>query len=832
MTQSWTADESLQAPGWPANVATTFVDTTFKQRFRRANPWQVATTLLGTGASTGPSLVGTAGGLGYLAMAPDTSVLGMQWSARRDGLQGQTTASMLWLDNRDDLYSQDDLDLTWVFALQTQGGGGYVPSGGTGTGLPPYTVSTGGLGRGVIPSRMTGAPGIGQTGILSNPIKQPIRVLKPNNPEAGAAATGWRGWFVGFRVQGGYVTNTAAPGDYDTARYSGVDGYWVWVRPQTGGAQGYSDDADLEVRFYSTLGTAAATGARRMLASTTIPNGVSFLNLKAPVKIRVECQNNGSTDPEIKIFMGPWDGGGEQQLFAANLPGTVTQSLSASGVTVDSEGTITDAQAAYQLTGQGTVAFGGYPDRVDTFGDTGPNDISVTEGLVRYEHKKLTTGSVLIRDEFKRVGLNAIEPGSVSLTLGIKNRFGIETPSLECDWMWGNNSNTAHYTGELDRRLDGNAAGGTSYTPTAFLTVAPEEGVPPGVSTTDNRTDVVSFRPADSPTSQHRRITFTPGQGDPTNGNYSGHGHYFGLTLLGTLSQGYLASCMVGEIFLVADATGAQTSVVARIGRRTAQDFGASPISTYQDVLTQVLASPPDLLDGAAHTLEFDCHNFSAGSGVGAPKIYVLKLDGTAVTWVDADVAPGKTVTVLTDSALDLSPPVSKGSIEGFYFYGGAQTDTGGVKLWDPWTVHTWEQLALTEAEGISPDEMLSIPLASEGAASGQDLHTVLTEDFTIIEETYLQSSIHQFDSGHHAGYSHWSKERRTYRMGSRALTNTQAVALRAFWDDHTGITTPFTWTQDGEAALTVAFVDGTLLLEEIAPSVFRAEFELREVFV
>jgi hypothetical protein len=830
MVQFWEAYEALQEPTWASNVGTTFVDTTYHQRWRRVLPFAVGTTTSGTGATTTPAFVSAAGGLGYLKMRPPEDMVRLEWTGRRDGAGGQN-AMVAWLDNRGDLYSSDDLDLTWTFAVQLVASTG---QGGTGGLAARVVLPAGHVGGGVggtATSGHTGGVGIGPG--ASEPVTGPLRTAKPNGNSNGGLPTGWRGWLVGCRVQGGYVRNSVNPPDYDTVVYDLVDGYWLWMRP-TGGDP-LAEDANLTLVLFATFGTGAAAATRRALCSTTIPNGCAYLDLTAPVSVRIEIQNNGSGDPELKVYVSPWDGGGEQQMFAANLPGTVVQD--ATSVTVDSAGTVTDADATNQLTGQGTIAFGGYPDRVEQFGTGGTNTISVVEGLNFMEHRDLSSSAVLVRDDFQRVGVSPYLGPSASPTLAIVNRFGHLAPSMECDWPWGNNANVDHFQGVVERRADPNESNATSYDPTAYWTLDPEPGAPPAVASVNNRTEMMSFRPAESAISQNRSITFRPGAQNTANPNYSGVAQAIGISLFGDTSVGYLQSAIVGELLLTTDASGAQTSLIARIGLWTATDFGSQP--TITATLSQAIASAPNLLDGSDHELEFTCYHYLDNGEEEGPLLYVLVLDGTSVTWVEANIAAGKEVTILgVEEVVDHTPPKYSGTVEGFYFYSGLpKTDSGGVKLWDPWRVHTWAQGTLANTGTIQPDQMASVVLGGEGVASGQDLHDVLSEAFSITEDTYDESTAHEFDSGHHARVVRWnlpsssSYGRRAWELWCDALDESDANLVETFWQDHQGTQTPFTWTQDGYEEVTVRFVQDSFGLDMIGPGVYQCRFQLEETF-
>lgn len=826
MVQGWTADEAMQIPGWPGGAGTNYVDYPFVQRFRRVDPFANTGTTLGVGAGVQPSMASVAGSLGYLSLRPAESVIGCEFSARRDGGAGPAESMIAWLDNRDDLYDQTDITYKWTFALE--GTGGFAPPA-PGNDIGQFKVTTTlpslGVNDRIIRAGGDGSSQIGAT--FDKPGTGKVRLIKPGSGEAGGdnaqVATGWRGWLVGFRVQGDFVATTTGA-TYDTGRHTNVDGYWLWVRPLTPAS--WAPDADLRVSLYHT--EASSTGAtgvtRRLLAQHDIPNGTANLDLQSPVNVEIEV-DNVSSNVEIKAFLSPYDGF-RTQMFASTLPGTVTAPLSGSSVTIASDGTVTDANATYKLTTNGTIAFGGHPDRIETFGSTGISDLSLVEGLVAFEAVRTSTSSVLVRDEFQRVGILFGEPFVNSGVQVVRNRFGKDGPSLESDWYWCMNANSDHGTNKVDRRLIPADTGATVYDPNDYWLVDVEEAAPPAVAGFDvNRMEIVSLRPADDPRSQHRRITFRPGAGNTANGNYDGQVQYFGIGLFGSAIIGYAQAGIVARLTVITDSTGAQTSVLVEIANYVATGIGGDPF--LGPIVRQTLSSPPDLFDGSDHTLSFDCRTFSSDGSGNTPLVYSVELDGSPVVWVEADVQRGKEVQLLASGEVtDFGPPLTEGNVEFLIFNSDtAETDVLGVKLWDPWRIHTWEQLTLTNGGGLAPDEMASVAIADEGTPTGE-LDDVLCVDFAIQETYHVHSQTHEFESGHTQGVLINDDPRPVFECRG-TITRSERDALVTFWDDHLGHEIPFYWTEDGEAQRICAFVEDTLRTSLVGPDIYLVTFQL-----
>lgn len=826
MTQTLPSDDDLKKPTWPGNVGTTFLTTQYHQHYVRVDPWASTGTNLGSGANIDPAVASAANGLHYLSngMVGSTPIA-CEFVGRRDG-SAAPNETMMWLVDNDDPFKQDDLDITWTFALDTSSASTATTTQPPGSLSAGRGSSGGSGGAGGVASTSTGQITTRRIGTF---VHAPQRIRE--EPTSEITPTGWFGSLVGVRVQGAHVTNGSASMLYDDSVHENVDGYWLWVR--TTGLDRLDPDADLDVRLYSTLAAnQTATGVtRRLIARQRILAGVSHMNLEAPFTIRMTIDNVAG-DPEIAVFVGPWDGGGERQMLAAALAGTVETPHTA---TIDSAGTVTDADATYQLTGQGTIAFGGYPDRVSGFGSQG-NTVDVREGLVSIHAKRLSTGATLWREEFSRVTLSPAIPATGPPVFHVTDRFGNAGNSLESMWWWGENAEVNHFSGEITSpSLVKAGTGATAQDPFAYALIDPEgTGIPPGVAGADNRVDVVSLRPADDGQSQHRRITFRPGA---QNAPYIAQTFYFGICLFGrTQGLGTLRDGIEARIILSTDATtGAQASVIAQINGRRAVTSPASINPAVIQRVSQTLSAPPNLLDGADHTLEFDCHVFENASGSNAPVVYVMKLDGTAVTWVEADIVAGANITIVSGSGelIDLDPTIRSGAVEAVTFWSlQPQTDGAGTAYWDPWRIHTWEQLALTTgAAGIPPDDQASIVLSNEGTAVG-DLHDVLCEEFTIEEEVYNPSYLHGMESGHTAASPAWPEGRSTFKFSANAIDESQVALLRTFWDNHLGGEIPFTWTQDGASQIKASFVHDSLDIVHVGPKTYAAEFEIIELTV
>lgn len=846
MTQSIPADDLLGEPNWPGNEGTaTFVATEFHQRFVRVDPWVSTGTFVGgTIAQTAPGVATAANGLHYLSNGlSKTTSIPCEFVARRDGSAGPIR-SMMWLDYEDSYYAQTDLTLSFVFALDrgtateplivgnppgstTTSTGAFIQSRVSTGGAPPFITSEqNGAGRQPLVT-FPGGITISKGPAITKPWKKLGDVNLPTE------STGWEGTLLGFRLQGNQVLNDVLPMLYDDALFTHVDGYWVWIRP-IGGLDYYSTQADLEVRLYSTLASnQTVTGvARRLLVHHTVTAGVTYLDLKAPFTVRVEVDNNLSGHPEIKLFISPWNGGGEQQLFNSLLPGTPTIPAGVTDVTVAGDGTVTDANATYKLTGDGTIAFGGYADRIQTYGVSG-NQLDMREGLIAIESKKTDTGVVQMRDEFARVGISPFELPAGSGVWTVTDRFGNQGLGLEAMWYHGENAATDHFSGDISRQFIRAGPGATIFDPTPYGLIDPTFGVPPGIGTLDNRVDVASFRPADYDNSQHRRITFRPGAQNTANPNYVGAVFYFEVCLLGSASAGSVNFSIAATLLMTTTAGGAQQALIVSINNRSVASQPANP-PTYDTILQQTLSSPPNLLDGADHTLEFDCHIFSEASGPSAPMVYYVAIDGTPVSWVAADVQPGKSITILsaTDEAIDFDPPLTSGSVEAVSFHASNETDAGGVKLWDPWRIENWEQLTLTlGGGGIPPDQQASIALTGEGTISGDLYDAIESENFVIREEIHDPTHFHRFASGHTQASPVWEGPRSVFRFDA-IVTGSEITALRSFWDSHLGHEIGFTWTQDGESQINAGFVRDSLEVDEIGPGAFHVRFEVVELQV
>ena len=88
----------------------------------------------------------------------------------------------------------------------------------------------------------------------------------------------------------------------------------------------------------------------------------------------------------------------------------------------------------------------------------------------------------------------------------------------------------------------------------------------------------------------------------------------------------------------------------------------------------------------------------------------------------------------------------------------------------------------------------------------------------------------HKVDSDHRYVGLIQSRTRTRYTIGCNAATASEVSTLKSFYTSHNGVEIPFTWTNPKGTSVTARFVNDTLNIEQITPSVYRWSATLEEV--
>ncbi len=554
------------------------------------------------------------------------------------------------------------------------------------------------------------------------------------------------------------------------------------------------------------LASGPSNGTSSLVAQHVITNGMSNLDSSAAMEVSFKVENvSGDVAITCKVYgYDVQNQPTEVTLFDDSVVGGTI--LLGTDVT-ESGGVVTDASADRILSGGG-FGFFAPATRTDTVGSTG---VDVTEGLSYIRVSSASSGGVLFEDDFDRLTVrNDALVGSdysvVRLCTSLHSDVGAWINSL---WSYGGCANTANTVADVDPLLDrSSTSAAVSMSETS-----------PWPSDAPNDREFWCQRPSDLDHSHHRSIEFKPFDHQVAEPNWSTTSDIYGILLRGRAQKGYVdrawcarLSCVVEDVAGVATQTGLLCLLSERI------DNGIDGTPTYLDLWQADLQGVVDLLDGAWHSLDYDVHAYPDSTDETAPRIHVVKVDGTQVVF-DTEKAPGSGTQALADGTIyDHSDSTTVGWLEGFVVESGLnQTDGSGNDLFLPAQVRNWTQETLTKKASttVSPEDQESYAWVTDEGASDStgDLLSVVTPTFPFSEEVVGSDMIEMMhDTGHRTTRARSTRSRRRYSFGCGVLDQSGVDALEAFWEDH-GVEVPFDFQPDGEsAARTCVFMTRPLL--------------------
>lgn len=162
------------------------------------------------------------------------------------------------------------------------------------------------------------------------------------------------------------------------------------------------------------------------------------------------------------------------------------------------------------------------------------------------------------------------------------------------------------------------------------------------------------------------------------------------------------------------------------------------------------------------------------------------------------------------------------GNGEGVVFLSSNHSTTAN-SYFDAWTA---------AAGGAAPDtpeeDQVTIAVPAENDAATGTFNYAY--EFGHIEESRRPQLRHSFDSDHKYVALQTIRPRRRWKIGNNAATSAEASGLKTFYGLRKGVEVPFNWTTPTGSAVIVRFVQDSLDLEQVTPSVFRWAVELEEV--
>ena len=690
----------------------------------------------------------------------------------------------------------------------------------------------------------------------------------------------WLGNSLFFRAGGGnpLVTDPDAASPPATPRNnwncSHVDHYAFCAYPVIN--TGVGVDLYLELWQVKFSGGGATDGTPRQLIKQVVDNGANQIDFSLPYFLRVTCDNDGTPDPHINAYIGPYKQGtlpnlAEAQCFKDGVFGNNTYTVG-SGVThTSATGNVKDANAdKITAFADKTFGWGMGRDRSINIAPRLNNDAShagvqianVVESVYSVEIKDISAGTVLYRDEFSRcVGLSGL--GTQSITAKITNFFGDWGPQANGMFTWDGYSN---YYGALGLQIRRLLLWTDSQTDTTaandFVTLDFNgTGGPPGdIYATDVIRQCVYHRPSTQFYNHHRSIDFKPGAED--NAAASFNAYEMGISLRGWNDGSSMSSlvCYLYWITALDDTpTVAQVTIVERTTtfskawssvsetKIASRDWDASPTGTAHDIAD--FNSTYNIYDGNFHTLDFRAETYPEATSPSAAAVYHVTLDGAPLE-LDSDVATLlQSSTVSPFAVTHPGPAYPNGQQEGFHFASSLAEYSGSTQQFVPMKFKNWVEGALT-ADPVSddPDSQASIPVSGEGTAVGS-LNAVSGAlaisgggvwDVEVTVTTDSSQPIYRvpFASGHTYTSPATSKPRRRWRVTVKAADLTLFQSLQAFFNSHNGPEIPFEFvvpvplTETTKETVTGWFGEDTLQSREIGPQVYDISFTVEERLV
>ena len=536
--------------------------------------------------------------------------------------------------------------------------------------------------------------------------------------------SGWKGNSVIFRAGGGQpqIDVTANPRNFVTH----VTHYAFTAYPVVDGS-----DMDLYFELWQVkyTGTGASDGTPRRLMQQIVNDGAEYIDFAQPYHLRVEVDNDGSSNPQINCFIGPYKHQttgtvqNEVQCFMDGVFANNTYSTGTNVTQTTATGNISDAHtdkiSAYD---DKTIGWTMGRDRsVDVAGALGLSGIQYagfTEGVYGVEVKRISTQAVVYCDRFERVVGGTSKQGRGNSTLtNVQGKFGTSGGQIGGMFTYDYAADYDYDTGNKEiRRL-------ALWTDTQTDITTPNDYLQLDYDADDSSVAAdqvagafrafIHQRPSTQFYNHNRTILFKPGA---ETGAGSGGTYRFGVLVRGT-TNGINLTSMAYYIEWTTNGSGTITAVADKIAKidTTYGSTAYSPIVVAS--LTHSSVSSRPLYDGNWHTLSFDAYSNPLGTGPNALAIYKCSYGGSAVNFTDT-APPQQSSTDTGNPVDDIGPEFFGGHQEGFFFYSSvAEYNSSAAKLWSIPSVKSWSEGTL-QAEPIFSaftQTQASIPVASEG---------------------------------------------------------------------------------------------------------------------
>jgi hypothetical protein len=536
--------------------------------------------------------------------------------------------------------------------------------------------------------------------------------------------SGWLGNSVIFRAGGGQpqVDVTDNPRNFVTH----VSHYAFTAYPVVDGS-----DMDLyfEVWQVKYTGTGASDGTPRRLIQQIVNDGAQYIDFAQPYHLRVEVDNDGSSNPQINCFVGPYKNQttgtvqAEVQCFKDGVFANNTYSTGTNVTQTTATGNVSDAHtdkiSAYD---DKTIGWTMGRDRdVDVAGALGLSGIQYagfTEGVYGVEVKRISTQAVVYCDLFERVvGGTTVQGRGNSTLTNVQNKFGVSGGQISGMFTYDFAADYDYETGNKEiRRL-------ALWTDTQTDTTTPNDYIQLDYDADNSSAAAdqvagafrafIHQRPSTQFYNHNRTIQFKPGA---ETGTGSGGTYRFGIMLRGT-ANGLKLPTMAYYVEWTTNGSGTITAVADKIAKIDTTSSSTAYSPTVIASLTHGSVSARPLYDGNYHTLGFEAYNNTAANGPNAAAVYKCTYGGSAVNFTDT-APPQQSSSDTGNPVNDIGPEFFGGHQEGFFFYSSvAEYNASAAKLWSIPSVKTWSEGTLQSEPIFSAftHTQASIPVASEG---------------------------------------------------------------------------------------------------------------------
>jgi hypothetical protein len=786
-------------------------------------------------------------------------------------------------------FNHDDQDITVTFGLETVGGatqgfamsgtGGSSPSRGGRFKYPSASTTTGSVFTSMSQrSRGTWSSGGGMNSRGSD--------SSPLNPWPA-----WEGNAVYFRAGGGEPTPVnGAIEDAATLytkrlwHYTCVTHYSFVAYPMGGSATAPNLYLELWQVKYTNAGGTSGNVPRRLIQQI-VTGGSTKIDFRQGYHLRVKIENDGSSNPDINCFIGPYtdlngDVQAEVQCFKTDAiadgnaftVGSSVTHTAASGNVKDSHSdkisTFADRTIGFATAQEGLL------DVSSKLGATDPVFYLAHSGVYSIESKSIPgsgSGTVRFRDEFKRVVEGATRTGTQSIVNPLVSQTSVE--GVQANGLFTFDGYAQEFPTTLDtstsnldmiRRQLLWTSGTSSTTPTDFCLIDYDWDDSATARPWLVTRSFIHLRPSTNFYNHHRKIEFKPGAEAGLAG-ISTISYEMGIHLRGSFN-GFTTRGLCAYIKWTTNGNGTITYGSVSIVYRNHIYSDQNPENTenfdYQRLIARrIYASGtssgfPNLYDGNFHSLAFEVQNYAGSPSPEGIGEYRIKLNGSALELTDS-TAPYQSSTVSPYTVIEPDPQSTFGNSEGFWFLGSISEVQAAGRAWSPTAVRNWTEESMTADPGgvTSADDLASISVTGEGTPSGS-LNTssgalaisgagVWDVETTVTVENFMSGRYIPFDSGHKYTSPMYSKNRRRWQVQVKSMDLAIYQSLLSFYNTHDGMEIPFTFTvpieDDGTETGSTAestesvyawFGEDSLKVQELPGQVYNASFSVEELLV